>query len=413
MATGERPGQLEPGVGRRPGPVGAVRATRSDPRLGEHGARAGGRGMVRTDWGPDRGTATAPRRGPPSSPPRAQRWVRSSSTRSGCLVAGRHGRPPRRGPGRASPRRRGRVLTAAPPRGTGAVRRMTRGCPPTLPDHRCGVAAPCGGRRTAGVVGTSGRRCGRSIECVADQRVAPTLEPALGAGSGRQQLSRHRPRPGPPDRHPGQPRGRRPRRAPHRAPHRARGAGPHLVAAVGPQIGAPGVIEARTAAVVALDAAAWPRRSPRLPAWTADRALITQVVAAGSRYEGPDPHRDLGVGPVGHRRIGRPGRRHRPLGIRRRRPTRKAGGRGDGGADAAVWAAVVRLGVAARRGGGPARADGLSPARGRWRSGRPRASPRRHLDARVVVPESAGDQARRDDPLAAQDVVGELPEDKA
>ena len=48
-----------------------------------------------------------------------------------------------------------------------------------------------------------------------------------------------------------------------------------------------GVIEARTAAVVALDAAALAQAElPDSPAWRADRALITQVVAAGSRYEG-------------------------------------------------------------------------------------------------------------------------------
>jgi hypothetical protein len=48
-----------------------------------------------------------------------------------------------------------------------------------------------------------------------------------------------------------------------------------------------GVIGARTAAVVALDPAALARAEvPDSPAWTADRALITQVVAAGARYEG-------------------------------------------------------------------------------------------------------------------------------
>ena len=47
------------------------------------------------------------------------------------------------------------------------------------------------------------------------------------------------------------------------------------------------VIDARTAAVVALDAAALAQTEvPDSPAWTADRALITQVVAAGARYEG-------------------------------------------------------------------------------------------------------------------------------
>lgn len=116
---------------------------------------------------------------------------------------------------------------------------------------------------------------------------APTLEPALGAGSGRQQTVTSSAPTGP----------ARSSSRPTTGTATASGASssasssaaqdPISLLRSDPKSVLQGVIEARTAAVVALDAAALAQAElPDSPAWRADRALITQVVAAGSRYEG-------------------------------------------------------------------------------------------------------------------------------